>query len=109
MLYPRRMSDRVIVFGGGVAGLVAAGELADRGFRVTVYEARHWGGKIRSVGKPGSGTDGRKDLPGEHGFHFFPSFYGHVPDAADPARGLVDTCGLSASARRRRIRWILSM
>lgn len=74
------MGNRVIVFGGGVAGLTAAGELADRGFAVTVYEARHWGGKVRSMGKPGSGTDGRKDLPGEHGFHFFPSFYRHVPD-----------------------------
>jgi 15-cis-phytoene desaturase len=74
------MGNRVIVFGGGVAGLVAAGELADRGFEVTVYEARHWGGKVRSMGKPGSGTGGRKDLPGEHGFHFFPSFYRHVPD-----------------------------
>jgi 15-cis-phytoene desaturase len=74
------MGNRVIVFGGGVAGLVAAGELADRGFNVTVYEARHWGGKVRSMGKPGSGKDGRLDLPGEHGFHFFPSFYRHVPD-----------------------------
>jgi 15-cis-phytoene desaturase len=74
------MGNRVIVFGGGVAGLVAAGELADRGFEVTVYEAKHWGGKVRSMGKPGSGTDGRADLPGEHGFHFFPSFYRHVPD-----------------------------
>ncbi|MBL9104900.1 MAG: FAD-dependent oxidoreductase [Myxococcales bacterium] len=74
------MGNRVIVFGGGVAGLVAAGELAERGFQVTVYEARHWGGKVRSMGKPGSGKGGRKDLPGEHGFHFFPSFYRHVPD-----------------------------
>jgi 15-cis-phytoene desaturase len=71
---------RVIVFGGGVAGLTAAQELAERGFQVTVYEARHWGGKVRSMGKPGSGKDGRADLPGEHGFHFFPSFYRHLPD-----------------------------
>jgi len=52
------------VFGGGVAGLVAAGELADRGFQVTVYEARHWGGKVRSMGKPGTGTQGRRDFGG---------------------------------------------
>ena len=29
---------------------------------------------------PGSGTDGRADLPGEHGFRFFPGFYKHLPD-----------------------------
>jgi 15-cis-phytoene desaturase len=70
----------VVIFGGGVAGLTAAQELVERGFTVTVFEARHWGGKIRSMGKPGTGTGGREDLPGEHGFHFFPSFYRHLPD-----------------------------
>ncbi len=29
---------------------------------------------------PGSGMDGRRDLPAEHGFRFFPGFYRHVPD-----------------------------
>ena len=29
---------------------------------------------------PGSGTDGRDDLPAEHGFRFFPGFYRHLPD-----------------------------
>ena len=28
----------------------------------------------------GSGTDGRADLPAEHGFRFFPGFYRHLPD-----------------------------
>ena len=28
----------------------------------------------------GTGTDGRPDLPGEHGFRFFPGFYKHIPD-----------------------------
>ena len=28
----------------------------------------------------GSGTDGRHDLPAEHGFRFFPGFYRHLPD-----------------------------
>ncbi len=27
-----------------------------------------------------TGKDGRKDLPGEHGFRFFPAFYRHLPD-----------------------------
>ncbi|AIY45037.1 hydroxysqualene dehydroxylase [Mycolicibacterium fortuitum] len=71
----------VAVLGGGIGGLTAAHELADRGFDVTVYE-RHsaFGGKARSMPFPGSATGGRKDLPGEHGFRFFPGFYRHVPD-----------------------------
>ncbi|WP_459548872.1 hydroxysqualene dehydroxylase [Nocardia sp. X0981] len=71
---------RVAVLGGGVAGLTAAHELAERGFAVTVYERRALGGKARSMPVPGSGTDGRPDLPGEHGFRFFPGFYQHIPD-----------------------------
>src|SRR4051812_12778636 len=75
------MSERVAVLGGGVAGLPAAHELAERGFGVTVYEARDGlGGKARSLPVPGSGAGGRADLPAEHGFRFFPGFYKHVPD-----------------------------
>ncbi|MEU8894954.1 FAD-dependent oxidoreductase [Nocardia sp. NPDC048505] len=70
----------VAVLGGGVAGLTAAHELAERGFQVTVYERRALGGKARSVPVPGSGSGGRPDLPGEHGFRFFPGFYQHIPD-----------------------------
>ncbi len=71
---------RVAVFGGGMAGLTAAHELAERGFRVTVYEPSAWGGKARSIPVAGTGRGGRRDLPGEHGFRFFPGFYHHVPD-----------------------------
>jgi uncharacterized protein with NAD-binding domain and iron-sulfur cluster len=70
----------VAVFGGGMAGLTAAHELAERGFQVTVYERNALGGKARSIPLAGSGTGGRKDLPGEHGFRFFPGFYHHVPN-----------------------------
>src|SRR3954469_4650092 len=71
----------VAVLGGGVAGLSAAHELAERGFAVTVYEQRDApGGKARSIPYDGSGTGGRTDLPGEHGFRFFPGFYRHLPD-----------------------------
>jgi len=70
---------KVAVFGGGVAGLSAAHELISRGFEVEIYEAAAVaGGKARSMGVPGSGKDGRKDLPGEHGFRFFPRFYKHI-------------------------------
>jgi 15-cis-phytoene desaturase len=71
----------VIVIGGGVGGLTAAHELAERGFDVHVYEAGpDWGGKARSQPVAGSGTAGRRDLPGEHGFRFYPHFYKHVID-----------------------------
>src|ERR1700710_2001122 len=72
---------RVAILGGGVAGLTAAHELAERGFEVIVLEARAIpGGKARSLPVPGSATGGRSDLPAEHGFRFFPGFYRHVPD-----------------------------
>lgn len=71
---------RVAVFGGGMAGLTAAHELAERGFEVTVYEPTALGGKARSITSPGTGAGGRGDLPGEHGFRFFPGFYQHIPD-----------------------------
>lgn len=75
------MAKKVIVIGGGVGGLTAAHELAERGYDVHVYDARPaWGGKARSQPVPGSGTSGRKDLPGEHGFRFYPRFYTHVID-----------------------------
>jgi uncharacterized protein with NAD-binding domain and iron-sulfur cluster len=74
-----RRGRRVAVLGGGMAGLAAAHELVERGFTVDVYERKALGGKARSI--PVAGTrGGRKPLPGEHGFRFFPGFYHHVPD-----------------------------
>ncbi|HEX9103967.1 MAG TPA: FAD-dependent oxidoreductase, partial [Polyangia bacterium] len=75
------MPKRVLVLGGGVAGMSAAHELVERGFDVEVHEAKSVpGGKARTIYVTGSGTGGRPDLPGEHGFRFFPSFYKHLPD-----------------------------
>lgn len=75
------MEHSVVVLGGGVGGLSAAHELAERGFDVAVYEKRSkFGGKARSVDVPGSAVDGNKPLPGEHGFRFFPAFYRHCFD-----------------------------
>ncbi|MGZ4058766.1 MAG: hydroxysqualene dehydroxylase [Bacteroidia bacterium] len=77
----QRSTPKVAILGGGVAGLSAAHELIKRGFTVEVYEGADWlGGKARSVDVPGTGTDGRKNLPGEHGFRFFPRFYKHVTE-----------------------------
>lgn len=75
------MGQTVAVLGGGVAGLSAAHELAERGFDVTVYEKKPvLGGKARSIPVPGTGSGTRRDLPGEHGFRFFPGFYRHITD-----------------------------
>ena len=91
------MSKKVAILGGGIAGLTAAQELAERDFEVDVYEKRSiFGGKARSVEVPDSATDGRDPLPGEHGFRFFPNFYKHVFDTmenipyADNENGVLD-------------------
>jgi uncharacterized protein with NAD-binding domain and iron-sulfur cluster len=77
----RRARRRVVILGGGVGGLTAAHELAERGFRVTLYEqGPTLGGKSRSIRVPDSGVGRRRDLPGEHGYRFFPGFYRHLPD-----------------------------
>jgi uncharacterized protein with NAD-binding domain and iron-sulfur cluster len=101
---------RVAILGGGVAGLSAAHELAERGFEVEVYERQPLcGGKARSIPVlPALGDHGGKRtqalaarywreyssaraeasalrpwVPGEHGFRFFPSFYRHIIDTME--------------------------
>ncbi len=97
------MPNKVVILGGGVAGLSAAHELVERGFEVEVLEKLTLaGGKARSIPVlEGIGDHGGKDahadavraaaaadplgrrrpwLPGEHGFRFFPNFYRHITD-----------------------------
>ncbi|HYK48033.1 MAG TPA: FAD-dependent oxidoreductase [Parafilimonas sp.] len=72
---------KVIIIGGGVAGMSAAHELIERGFDVQVFEKKIQlpGGKARSVNVPDPDAgDHYNPLPGEHGFRFFPGFYKHV-------------------------------
>lgn len=74
---------KVIILGGGVAGMSAAQELIERGFEVQVFERkiRLPGGKARSVPVPDKDAGvNYNPLPGEHGFRFFPGFYKHVID-----------------------------
>jgi uncharacterized protein YqjF (DUF2071 family)/uncharacterized protein with NAD-binding domain and iron-sulfur cluster len=85
---------KVVVLGGGVAGMTAAHELGERGYDVTIYEARPYvaGGKARTQpvtaltlhhsqnSAPQPPSPQNEPLPGEHGFRFFPGFYKHVPD-----------------------------
>jgi uncharacterized protein with NAD-binding domain and iron-sulfur cluster len=74
-------SKKVVVLGGGVAGLSAAHELVERGFTVEVYEKDPTlGGKAQSNTKVYAGGGPGLPLPGEHGFRFFPGFYQHLPD-----------------------------
>src|SRR5262245_43799626 len=84
------VGKKVIILGAGVAGMSAAHELIERGFEVEVYEINPIaGGKARSMDVKGTGIRGRKNLPGEHGFRFFPGFYKHVTDTMrrTPATG----------------------
>ena len=60
-----------IVVGGGLAGMVAARELATRGWRVTLLErSTRLGGKAGSDLKNGRLVD--------HGYHVFPQWYPNV-------------------------------
>jgi uncharacterized protein with NAD-binding domain and iron-sulfur cluster len=78
---PDENQGRVVILGGGVAGLSAAHELAERHFNVRVFEQRDVpGGKARSTRVPRSAVGEHAPLPGEHGFRFFPGFYWHLPD-----------------------------
>lgn len=64
---------KVVVVGGGLAGLASAYELSQRGFQVTLLEkAPQLGGKVASW-KIEVGED---EFMMEHGFHgFFPQYY----------------------------------
>ena len=83
------MRERVTIVGGGIGGLTAAHELAERGFEVHLYERRAFlGGKASSVRTP----KGHRLLPAEHGFRFYPAWYRHLPDTMKriPFRGKRD-------------------
>ena len=101
-----------------MGGLACAHELARTGLSVTVFEASATlGGKARSHYLPGTGTEGRRDLPGEHGFRFYPAFYRHTiatmtqihlirrarpaPSGREPGRGAGGRGGGERAGNRR--------
>jgi uncharacterized protein with NAD-binding domain and iron-sulfur cluster len=110
---------KVVILGGGIAGMSAAHELVERGFDVEVFEQKAIpGGKARSIDASAAtglvpfrrrmqpATLERRPLPGEHGFRFFPGFYKHVVDTMERipcnggsvAQNLVDTSELAMAS-----------
>lgn len=64
---------KIAVIGGGIAGISAASNLAEKGFSVTLFEKEHFlGGKVGSWEFESKG----EKLRAEHGFHaFFRQYY----------------------------------
>jgi Flavin containing amine oxidoreductase len=87
---PSSGNPRVAVFGAGTGGMTVAHELAERGFAVELFE-RHaeLGGKCRSFSLPGTGKEGRADLPGEVGPHAIFGSYRNLGETLQrvPIRG----------------------
>lgn len=77
--------NKAVIVGGGLAGLTAAIELAERGFDITLYEGREeLGGKAASLEKntvydgnlkPVRGDCIAKRVHSDHGYHVFPLWY----------------------------------
>jgi len=78
-----RPRGRVLILGAGVAGMTAAHELMDRGYAVQVHEQALWPGGKAATQYPWIALGGGSRLyqvPAEHGFRLFPSFYNHLTD-----------------------------
>jgi 15-cis-phytoene desaturase len=76
-------TQKIVIIGGGIGGLTTAQELIEKNpkLEIHIYEKNKiFGGKARSLKVPESGSNGRLDLDGEHGFRIFPGFYHHMFD-----------------------------
>lgn len=93
----------VAVLGGGVAGLTAAHELAERGYAVTVYERRALGGKARSMDVPGSARGGRRPRRPNTASASSPAFTttSPTPSGASPSPATPTGSGTTSSPRAR--------
>lgn len=76
MVGPAR--PRVLVIGGGIAGLTTAQELAERGVDVTLLESRGRDGSTLGGKALSFRPEAANGMAGEHGFRFFPGFYRSV-------------------------------
>jgi uncharacterized protein with NAD-binding domain and iron-sulfur cluster len=76
------MSVRVVVVGGGLAGMTAALRLVERGCEVTLIES-----SVRLGGKAGSNRNG--DDFDDHGYHIFPMWYKNIWQIVDEL-GILD-------------------
>ena len=77
---PRKLKRplHVGIIGGGLAGIVSALALAERGAKVTLFEKEaHLGGKLGGWREDFIEADGKTvSLPIDHGFHaYFPHYY----------------------------------
>ncbi len=68
-----RMAKKVVVVGGGLAGMVAARELRTAGLDVEILEASH-----RLGGKAGAEHVPQADKFVDHGYHVFPPWYANT-------------------------------
>ena len=91
---------RVAVLGGGMAGLTAAHELAERGFQVDVYEPVALGGKARSIGVPGTARGRAQAAARRARLPLLPRLLPPRPrlDAADPRRQATRTASGTTSS-----------
>lgn len=65
------MAERVVIIGGGLAGMTVAKELGERGLQVVILEASdRLGGK--------AGADCVNGVYEEHGYHIFPGWYANT-------------------------------
>jgi len=97
----RRPGQRVAVLGGGMSGLTAAHELAERGFEVTVYERKSLGGKSRSIPVPGPGraAGGRCRASTASGSSPASITTCRTRCAASPSRAILTVCGTPRGRR----------
>ena len=83
-----------VVVGGGLAGMVIAGELASRQWWVTLLER-----SPRLGGKAGSDLQNGRRV--EHGYHVFPQWYPNVHAIQSPVVPLPYPIGAGAKAAAR--------